>query len=63
MYAPNVSQEIKLLWRSLNSVLDNGRPGLLMGDFKVCYETNQSTSIHSILDGPEAQEWGELETI
>ena len=25
VYASNVSQEQKLLWRSLNSVLDNGR--------------------------------------
>ena len=33
VYASNVSQERKLLWRSLNSVLDNGRPDLLMGDF------------------------------
>ena len=51
MYASNVSQERKLLWRSLNSMLDNGRPSLLMGDFNVCHETNQSTSIHSIMDG------------
>ena len=35
VYASNVSQERKLLWRSLNSVLDNGRPSLLMGDFNV----------------------------
>ena len=33
-----------------------------MGDFNVCCETNQPTSIHSIMDGPEAQEWREFET-
>ena len=30
-YASNVSQERKLLWRALNSMLNNGT-GLLMGD-------------------------------
>ena len=35
VYASNVSQEQKLLWRSLYSVLDNGGPSLLMGDFNV----------------------------
>ena len=45
VYASNVSQERKLLWRSLNSMIDDGRPGLLMGDFNVCCETNQSTSV------------------
>ena len=43
-------------------MFDNGRLGLVMGDFNVCCETNQSTSIHSIMDGLEAQEWGEFET-
>ena len=42
-------------------MLDIGRPCLLMGDFNVCYEVHQSTSIHSIMDGPKAQEWGNLE--
>ena len=36
VYASNVSQERKLLWRSLTLVLDNGRPGLFMGDLIVC---------------------------
>ena len=62
VYASNFSQEGKLLWRTLNSMLDNGRSGLLMEDFNVCCETNQSTFIHSIMDGPEVQEWGDFET-
>ena len=62
VYASNVSQERKLLWRSLNSLLDNGRPGFLMGYFNVCFVINKSTFIHSIMDGPEAQEWGYFET-
>ena len=33
-----------------------------MGDFNVCCATNQSTYIHSIMDGLEAQEWGDFET-
>ena len=43
-------------------MLVNGRPGLLMGDFNVRCETDKSTSIHSIMDGPDAQEWGHFET-
>ena len=42
-------------------MLDNGRLGLLMGDFNVCCEIDQSTYIHSIMDRPEAQEWGNFE--
>ena len=62
MYASNISQERKMLWRSLNSMRNNGSPGLLMGDFNVCCERNQITSIHCIMDGPKAQEWGDFET-
>ena len=43
-------------------MLDNNIPRLWMGDFNVCCETDQSTSIHSIMDGPEAQELGDFET-
>ena len=43
-------------------MLDNGRSGLLMREFNVCCETDQSASIHSIMDGPEAQELGDFET-
>mgnify|MGYP007069648355 CR=1 FL=1 len=37
-------------------MIDNGLPGLLKGDFNVCYEPNQLTFIHFIMDGLEAQE-------
>ena len=56
VHASNVSQERKLLWRSLIAMIDNGLPGLLKGDFNVCYEPNQLTFIHFIMDGLEAQE-------
>ena len=56
MYALNVSQEWKLLCRSLISVLDNFRLGLLMEDCHVCCEEDQSTSNQSIMDGQDVQE-------
>jgi exonuclease III len=41
VYASNVLRECKLLWQSLASLLRDGRPGLLMGDFNVVKFLNQ----------------------
>ncbi len=62
VYASNVSRERKLLWQSLASLLRDGRPGLLMGDFNACCEVAQSTSKHAIMDRPEAEAWEQLQS-
>ena len=57
IYAPNeVSQRIEL-WQRLNEVLSNGNPGFLLGDFNMCSEVGQSTSMHSLMDAPERAAW------
>jgi hypothetical protein len=33
-----------------------------MGDFNVCYKVVESTSKHSIMDGPNAEAWGQLQS-
>ena len=45
---------------SLLQTLFVGRPGLLMGDFNMCVDASQSTSVHSIMDYPEQRAWDSL---
>ena len=57
IYAPNEAAQRIELWQCLNQVLANGRPGFLLGDFNMCSESIQSTSIHCLMDAPEREVW------
>ena len=57
IYAPNVAGQRINLWRALHQVLRNGRPGFLLGDFNMCSEVGQSTSMHGVMDAPEREVW------
>ena len=61
LYALNLSQEWGLLWQSLAFVLKHGRPGIHMGKFNICYQMNQSTSPHPLMDALEVQTWEQFE--
>ena len=55
IYTPNVAWQYMSLWRCLNQVLRHGRPGFLLGAFNMCFEVDQSTSMHRLMDAPEQE--------
>ena len=57
IYAPNEVAQRIALWQRLNEVLRNGNPGFLLGDFNMCSEMGQSTSMHSLMDARERAAW------
>ena len=57
IYAPNVVGQRINLWRALHQVLRHGRAGFLLGDFNMCSEVGQSTSMHGLMDAPEREVW------
>ena len=57
IHAPNVVGKIMDIWRCLNQVLHNGKSGFLLGDFNMCSEVGQSTSMHGLMDAPEREVW------
>ena len=57
IYGSNVARQRMDLWRCLNQVLHNGKSGFLLGDFNMCSEVGQSTSMHGLMDAPEREVW------
>ena len=57
IYGSNVARHRMELWRCLNQVLLHGRSGFLLGDFNMCSEVGQSTSMHGLMDAPEREVW------
>ena len=57
IYGSNVARHRMELWRCLNQVLLHGRSGFLLGDFNMCSEMGQSTSMHGLMDAPEREVW------
>ena len=61
VYAPNLSHQRKLLWDVLNNKLTMGRHGFMMGDFNMCDDEVQSTSLNLHMDAQELQAWRQLQ--
>ena len=55
IYGSNVARKRMDLWRCLNQVLRHGRSCFLLGDFNMCHEVGQSTSMHGLMDAPERE--------